>query len=287
VTRNLHAALQHLRRPWGPPRRIWADAVCINQDDATEKGGQVQMMRDIYRGASRTVVWLGDATVFTPAGFTLIPRLLDAHRMRQEVGDGRPLMSLSASDREMYGIPSYLARDWLALLCVFDVAYFRRMWIVQEVVVSRTVDVMCGHDGCTWDELIAAISACIDLQLGRPYDVGMTMPIMATARARKFYSCGLRWGLLELLVRHRGFESTDQRDKVFALLGLVEDDQLARLGVKPNYEKGCTVADAYVDLARRVLEASGRLDLLSVSAPVPLAQGARGVELDLPSWVPD
>jgi len=56
VTRNLHAALQHLRRPWGPPRRIWADAVCINQDDATEKGGQVQMMRDIYRGASHTVV---------------------------------------------------------------------------------------------------------------------------------------------------------------------------------------------------------------------------------------
>jgi len=196
-------------------------------------------------------------------------------------------MSLSASDREMYGIPSYLARDWLALLYVFNVAYFRRMWIVQEVVVSRTVDVMCGHDGCTWDELIAAISACVDLQLGRPYDMGMTVPIMATARARKFYSCGLRWGLLELLVRHRGFESTDQRDKVFAMLGLVEDDQLARLGVKLNYEKGCTVADAYVDLARRVLEVSGRLDLLSVSAPVPLAQGARGVELDLPSWVPD
>ncbi|KAF2106705.1 heterokaryon incompatibility, partial [Lophiotrema nucula] len=41
---------------------LWIDAMCINQHDNTEKGTQVQMMRDIYMKASRVVVWLGKAT---------------------------------------------------------------------------------------------------------------------------------------------------------------------------------------------------------------------------------
>jgi hypothetical protein len=70
VTRNLHAALRQLRSV-SRDRLLWADAVCINQNDAEEKGKQVQLMRDIYRKAERTIVWLGEGSIFTPAGFKL------------------------------------------------------------------------------------------------------------------------------------------------------------------------------------------------------------------------
>jgi hypothetical protein len=42
------------------PRRIWIDAVCINQQDLRERSQQVSIMRDIYRSARDVVVWLGE-----------------------------------------------------------------------------------------------------------------------------------------------------------------------------------------------------------------------------------
>jgi hypothetical protein len=67
VTHNLHAALKELRSP-DHDRLLWIDAICINQADHDEKSSQVQIMRDIYANALKTIVWLGPqtkATVFT------------------------------------------------------------------------------------------------------------------------------------------------------------------------------------------------------------------------------
>ncbi|KAL1619551.1 hypothetical protein SLS56_010045 [Neofusicoccum ribis] len=38
---------------------LWLDQICIDQDDLEERGHQVALMRDVYRGASRTLIWLG------------------------------------------------------------------------------------------------------------------------------------------------------------------------------------------------------------------------------------
>jgi hypothetical protein len=40
--------------------RLWVDAVCINQQDTQEQSSQVAMMAEIYSGARRTIVWLGE-----------------------------------------------------------------------------------------------------------------------------------------------------------------------------------------------------------------------------------
>lgn len=60
VRRNLYDALQALSDEIvDDPLILWADALCINQNDNDEKSHQVGMMRDIYRGAEEVVVWLG------------------------------------------------------------------------------------------------------------------------------------------------------------------------------------------------------------------------------------
>lgn len=61
VGANLYAALLHLRDRY-MSRVMWVDAICINQEDVTEKGHQVQSMAKIYAKASRVIVWLGEAT---------------------------------------------------------------------------------------------------------------------------------------------------------------------------------------------------------------------------------
>lgn len=58
VTSSLHQALQRLRLP-DKDRRLWADQICINQEDLHERGNQVQFMNAIYKHANHVLVWLG------------------------------------------------------------------------------------------------------------------------------------------------------------------------------------------------------------------------------------
>lgn len=73
ITQNLHDAIEALMgskwtcvdiREEGEieveaPMLLWADAVCINQQDGVEKSLQIQMMRDIYREAYAMFIRLG------------------------------------------------------------------------------------------------------------------------------------------------------------------------------------------------------------------------------------
>ncbi|PYI13974.1 hypothetical protein BO99DRAFT_371226, partial [Aspergillus violaceofuscus CBS 115571] len=58
ITSNLQAALRRLRRQ-SKNRKLWVDAICINQANRQEKNVQIRLMRRIYAEASRVLVWLG------------------------------------------------------------------------------------------------------------------------------------------------------------------------------------------------------------------------------------
>ena len=58
VTQNLAEALRHLRKE-DDFRALWVDAICVNQQDLTERSQQVRRMADIYRSARQVLVWLG------------------------------------------------------------------------------------------------------------------------------------------------------------------------------------------------------------------------------------
>jgi hypothetical protein len=64
VTRNLEAALRALRLP-DQPRRLWVDAICINQMSDKEKTHQVGQMNLIYKSAAHVLVWLGEADIWS------------------------------------------------------------------------------------------------------------------------------------------------------------------------------------------------------------------------------
>jgi len=66
VTKNLHSALLHLRQRSMP---IWIDAICINQQDTTERTRQVRHMDSIYSSARLVIVWLGEPSAADVDGF--------------------------------------------------------------------------------------------------------------------------------------------------------------------------------------------------------------------------
>jgi hypothetical protein len=48
------------------PRKLWIDAICINQENHNERSNQVSIMRQIYQNAKRTTVQVGKKTMTPP-----------------------------------------------------------------------------------------------------------------------------------------------------------------------------------------------------------------------------
>lgn len=65
VSANLERALRNLRLEYDS-RIIWVDAICINQEDVTERSHQVTLMSAVYGRASRVIAWLGGETERIP-----------------------------------------------------------------------------------------------------------------------------------------------------------------------------------------------------------------------------
>ena len=86
------------------------------------------------------------------------------------------------------------------------------------------------------------------------------------------------WELLGLLRLTRPFKSSDPRDKVYALIGLVLDPQ----GIDLKADYNISTEDLYVSVAIESLDKRKDLTLLA-NAGMPSTPG----DLKLPSWVPD
>jgi len=75
ITQNLYDVLLRLRFE-DRSRIVWADAICINQNDNAEKGSQVKEMKKVYANATRVCIWLGRTTVEMEPAFSLISDMI-------------------------------------------------------------------------------------------------------------------------------------------------------------------------------------------------------------------
>jgi hypothetical protein len=83
VTVNLEAALRRMRLR-DVPRRIWADAVYINQADVPERNSQVLLMRKVYAQCTKVLIWLGEETEGDKVAFDFLDSWRRSIRPNQE-----------------------------------------------------------------------------------------------------------------------------------------------------------------------------------------------------------
>ncbi|EXL54079.1 hypothetical protein FOCG_07168 [Fusarium oxysporum f. sp. radicis-lycopersici 26381] len=88
VTVTLATALRHVKRHWTEIERksdpdldtskfrLWADALCINQDDLTERLHQVSTMADIYSSAAMILAWLSSKDDDVIKAFDVLERIV-------------------------------------------------------------------------------------------------------------------------------------------------------------------------------------------------------------------
>ena len=58
ITTNLQEVLRSVRLPTAA-RTLWADSICINQEDVTEKGQQVSLMGQLFKQTTRVLICVG------------------------------------------------------------------------------------------------------------------------------------------------------------------------------------------------------------------------------------
>ncbi|KAF2171191.1 hypothetical protein M409DRAFT_50661 [Zasmidium cellare ATCC 36951] len=249
VTPNLAAALRALRLQ-NKARVVWIDAICINQAYNPEKNLQVGLMRRIFATSSRVVVWLGHSDTLSHEAFKV--------------------MQKPAGKRYQNVLEAVLRRPW-----------FRRVWVVQEVAFAPSVTVQCGSDTTEWDSIIRHCS-----QLGRLRSVidpdappgskhfhPSFYPRILDATRRKVQAGG-RLPLLEALRSFRAFDSTRAVDKVYSILGLLEDPKVVTVAYDRPAE------DVFREVAIYSIHTSQRLDLFRDCLP---EEG----HVPVNTWVPD
>jgi hypothetical protein len=164
VSRTLYSALVHLRFE-DENRLLWIDAICINQDNISERNWQVSRMGLIYRSTLHTIAWLGTATW----GSDVICTSLLGFQTTQE-GNGHILVlglrnvnaSLFGSDDAFFPhteINSSLIHVlWDQLDQLVERSLWSRAWAVQEFVLACRVKLYCGNFSFPYDTLEAALS---------------------------------------------------------------------------------------------------------------------------------
>lgn len=168
LTESLYRFLTRLRLEY-KCRLLWADAICINQDDPKEKERQVPLMSTIFSTSRRVLADLGELTDDTELAIWFMNRYWRTSIWSggHEKTFGRTLTPeevaffLGMSPNELRPkvageeLSGQVGKQWEAVKRFFAREWFSRLWIVQEFVLARDVIFYCGHHVLDWRHLVA------------------------------------------------------------------------------------------------------------------------------------
>jgi hypothetical protein len=117
VRRNLLHFLQRARRH-RQTTNLWIDALCIDQENNTERAHQVHLMGKIYRKAVEVWAWLGHDRLCAEL-FAQIENFQETQRFRNDPQHQRQMETYQKHVRAH--------------------SYWRRAWITQEIILARKI----------------------------------------------------------------------------------------------------------------------------------------------------
>lgn len=306
VQSSLWEALKRIRLGTRP-RTIWADALCINQQDTQERSTQVQIMSTIYRQASRTLIWLGTSPYYRTFGpnrekeaLSTVCRLVnswderapaDFHSFDEEYKTHETIKPFVSNGHR------FTHSELGSLRELFCCRWFSRRWVIQEVVLAHSALVLWENLSIKWS-WIGIAAAILRTQYDHfVQDRGMNEVYNAYLIFRLSEQpdlAPLQPSFLGLLRFASRFLVTDPRDAIYALLPLTtkENNSKAEPFLIPDYsiEPGVLfrrAANRFIDLTNSlsVLSDAGistRSNITQVFASLPLLETPSMT----PSWVP-
>ena len=259
-----------------------------------EKGRQVSFMGEVYRSATRNLIWLGEEDDSTSQALNVIQLVLqDA---RRETDDFESLAQTAYDEHGAYVISTTALNVDFApepILRFFDRPWFYRLWVVQEAALSTFRICYCGAYEVKLLDILRAAQWLFYKQRFLNFAIFSSRGLVNAARVWEFADHEHGWLHTKkeenpefrlLLHALRDFDAYDARDHVSGVLGLYQTltgiTKLPRALV-PDYSR--TLFEVFESATKFTIEEGGHLDVLS---SLLHRQSEFDNGLELPSWVP-
>ncbi|TGO58942.1 hypothetical protein BOTNAR_0172g00290 [Botryotinia narcissicola] len=291
INASLDSALRHLRDK-KEDLAIWADGVCINQSDSEEKNKQVSLMSLIYEVARHTVIFLGETPSETDEIFKLLDSPMSSMTKRTKPGFLSNARKSYTTDQtfDLHSEEYTKSKIDDLIRQVINMSWFKRIWILQELILSGDPWVQVGFHRLRWTDFTSLIfdSKHDSASVKSPnYNVLNYMRMLRenfiSGTPDSFGPCDY---LLNILHSRRGYGVFDPRDMLYGHLALFanqsksDNPEIEKL-VEIDYRK--SIADVYTDLALYILNRQCNFEFLSHVEDVNFEERKH----NLPTWVPD
>lgn len=286
ITKNLHQALSRLRYP-AAVRLLWADSICIHQQNLDEKAHQVANMGQIYAEARRVLLYMGpDPSRHAPDTKSLLSDMRNYFDRE-----------LAKFDTLTWGLIPFPQRDdpilldsrWHSLEIFLRLPWFRRGWVVREAGLARDCLVVWGECEFSWTDLMRVahwllekdviiaslpssyhpIRAHMDAYCDRNIDVVQVFTEAEHLQPNR---------LLDYLTLGRYLNFKDRRDGLFAFFDLANDSANEIRAIADYSQSLHEIFHTFAIQYLRTTSDVSMLDYISHETELP--------QTDLPTWVP-
>lgn len=219
------------------PRLFWIDAICIDQSNVHERNHQVGLMKKIYSMASRVYIWLGRESENSRLAMDFLANE-GVKPLKRQIDDYRPIWN---------------TQEGKAIRDLCERSYWRRMWVIQEIIHANKITVWCGSQRLDWpvlDKLYLTLKTLEEENCLTHHEFVadvLRSPafVMVWQRAHWRHPETPTPKLQTLIEIFQGWECTDVRDKVYALVSMADQGT----AVIPDYSR--SPRQIYHDVLRR------------------------------------
>lgn len=258
----------------------------------------------IYSKARQVRIWLGrdqEPVYRADLAASLVRRFTHSYRELPTKSPRELSEKLFRQHKEADNV------NWTALHHLLNLDWFKRVWVVQELGLSRSAIFYCGETHFTRDELYEFVFL---LQYSKPgllisYDIDLRMLRLgqqynqATWRSRHIKlgpGSEAAKTFLSLLEKTRGLRCKDERDLIYAFLGHPLAFKHSNFGcshTNSNYQNRSTIIQPNYNDVVSFQRACTELAISALSHPriglqvlAHVAHEGHTIDSKAPSWVP-
>jgi len=241
-------------------------------------------MATIYKFGARSTAWLGEERDGSTQALQLIDHCVKLAPTRITLLE-TDLVGSMANDAYDARKPFYLTRaesEYVSSLMDHREIWFR-IWILQEIIFAPKPVLKCGPESLTWNALATFLRMLPNEESifqTTAVQHALLMDDQRMSHHEQAWDELSSTPLLTLLDSTQSFRSSDERDRVYALLNITHN----RLGITPDYN--ISASEMWISVFKVFIRSEGYL--FPFPRPFQITPDKRRNQaeaVDFPSWL--